>query len=849
MNFYDNFEKYADCAPVGVLLPEIEIEKKWYKYLDIPETSTNLEFIKAFCNKKFLEKKLGEKPNKKEYIDRCRYEINILDSLGFIDYILLNWDILNWCAEKEIPVGAGRGSAAGSLVLYLLGVTKVDPIEYGLFFERFVSKSRAKKIEHNGTTYLDGSLLADVDNDIALDRRQEVINYIKDKHSERSCRIINLMTLGGKICVKEVGKIIGEYTEQEMNDVSSLIPSHFGKTCKFAEAIEENEHFAAWAKENPDIQEITQKIEGLIKNAGVHASGIAISRQKLTDICPIQKTKDGELVSCYDMDWVAEIMVKFDILGLKTLAALYDACKATGVVLDEIDVTNPELYKEFQSLDNPQGLFQIEADTNLQVCQQIKPRNLDDVSAVVAIARPGALQFRDPYATYVETGKFQSQHEFFDDVLSYTGGMALYQEQLMKMAVKIGFTLDEAEQLRRIVGKKKVDQMPAWQEKIAAKIEENNLDPKLGEILWKIAEDSANYSFNRSHSICYSVLSMWTLHMKTYYPLEFFTALLRNSKFEQDPFERISKVSKELGNYGIELLRPDLVKSQMDFAIEGKNIRYGLNSVKGVSEKSLQAIIDFRDKEASNKFDIFVAAKQAKINIGVLSGLIQAGALNSAHDDRAYMVYEAQVFNVFTDREKRNFLNLGPQYNFDLFKIWKDEVIDGNNIADDGKPFVKESRRETIKTKASKYREIYVKNSKNVDFANWFFEKKLLGYSYSGRLKDIYEKSDLRTGIEEIKNEISGVTFYTIGIITSVTYARTRAKNEKYCRFNLSDEKGDVTCFVWNELLTKLEEDDIKLGKENIVSVKGRTGNRGGLNINNLKVLDDKIFMKLSDLK
>ena len=979
MNFYDQFKKYDDCVPAGVLLPEIKIEKECYEKVGIPDTSTNLEFIKALCTQSFIEKGLDKKDNKKEYIDRCRYEIDILDELSFTDYILLNWDILKWCKVNDIPVGAGRGSAAGSLVLYLLGVTKVDPIEYGLFFERFVSKSRAKKIEKNGVTFLDGSLLADVDNDIAFDRRQEVIDYIKDRHPERSCRILNLMTLGGKICVKEVGKIIGEYSEQEMNEVSSLIPSHFGKTCNFEQAIEENEHFAQWAEENPKIKTIAQKIEGLIKNAGVHASGIAISRQKLTDICPLQKTKEGELVSCYDMKWVAEIMVKFDILGLKTLTVLHDVCDQTGVKLDEIDVRDPSLYVHFQNLENPQGLFQIEADTNLQVCQEIKPRNLDDVSAAVAIARPGALQFKSPYAKYVKTGEFQGQHSFFDGILSYTGGNCLYQEQMMKMAVAVGFTLDEAELLRRIVGKKKVDQMPLWKDKISDKIKENKLDPEIGDILWKIAEDSANYSFNRclspdtvvetsigpmclfqlsqgdfvkshdvdndkdhfvevlgvhenevelfevemengsvikcsmnhkflcsdkkmrplkeiisnghsivcnettkvkyyksigeqktldlevnhkdhnfyaedlvvsnSHSISYSVLTMWTLYMKFNHTIEFFAALLRNSKHEQDPFEIVNKISKELNYFEIPFLRPDLAKSKMDFSIEGNGIRYGLNSIKGVSERSLEAIIEFRDSEATNKFDVFVAAKQAKINIGVLSGLIQAGALSSAHNDRAYMVYEAQVFNTLTSREKRNFLILGPQYDYDLFKIWKEEVKEGPNIADDGKPLIKESRINTIKEKCLKYREIYVKNNKNVDFANWFFERKLLGYSYSARLKDIYENSQMRIGIEEISERPQNADFYVIGIITSVSNGRTKVKNEKYCRFSLSDEKGDITCFIWNDMLTRLEYDGISLEKENIVSVRAKRGRTDAITINDLKILDDKIFMKLSDLK
>jgi DNA polymerase-3 subunit alpha len=217
----------------------------------------------------------------------------------------------------------------------------------------------------------------------------------------------------------------------------------------------------------------------------------------MSNLMPVQKTSDGDLVSGYDMNNVSELTVKFDILGLRTLSVLQNVAKETGIKLEEIDLSSSLIYNNLQQLQNPQGLFQIEADTNFRVCQKVKPKSLEELSAVVAIARPGALEFLQNYATYTETGSFQSVNPFFDDVLSYTGGIPLYQEQLMKMAVKVGFTLDEAEQLRRIVGKKKVDQIEAWKQKIEDKIKENGLSEEIASILWKVAEDSANYSFNK----------------------------------------------------------------------------------------------------------------------------------------------------------------------------------------------------------------------------------------------------------------------------------------------------------------------------------------------------------------
>ena len=496
--FIEKFKSYEDCCPPGVRLPNIKVEKKYYKMLGESEEISNFDFLRKLCHKGVEDRGISKftEDKKKEYFSRAKSELKILNELGFIDYILLNWDILNFCHENDIPTGPGRGSAAGSLVLYLIGVTNVDPVRYNLFFERFVSKSRAKKIEKNGITYLDGSLLADVDNDIAYERRVEVIEFIEKKHPGRTAKILTLNTLSGKLCVKECGKIVGEFSEQEVNEVSDTIPKKFGVVCPILESIKESEEFSSWTSENQEVFKIALKLEGLNKNTGVHPSGIAISFDKIADICPIQKTSEGALVTGYDMNWVSELMVKFDILGLRTLSVIYDVCNNVGENISDLDLNELSTFVPLQSLRSPHGLFFFFSDTNFRVCKIIKPRDLEELSAVIAIGRPGALEFLEDYSKYAETNEPQVIHDFFSDVLDYTGGIPLYQEQLMQMAVKIGFTLDESEQLRRIVGKKKVDQMPAWREKINKKINENNLDEEIGEILWKVAEDSANYSFN-----------------------------------------------------------------------------------------------------------------------------------------------------------------------------------------------------------------------------------------------------------------------------------------------------------------------------------------------------------------
>jgi DNA polymerase-3 subunit alpha len=299
-----------------------------------------------------------------------------------------------------------------------------------------------------------------------------VIHFIENKYKGKTCKILTMNTLSAKLCIKECGKIVDELDESTVNEISDTIPKKFGKVAPLTEAYTESEKFREFANSHAKVYEIARKLENLNKNTGVHPSGIAISHDEMNEIMPVQKTADGDLVSGYDMNNVAELTVKFDILGLRTLSVIYDVCKQTGIDITKVDLNSEKIYENLQSITTPQGLFQIEADTNFRVCQKVKPKSLEELSAVVAIARPGAIEFLDNYARYVETTTFQSIDPLFDEVLSYTGGIPLYQEQLMKMAVKVGFTLDEAEQLRRIVGKKKVDQIEAWKEKIETKIKE-----------------------------------------------------------------------------------------------------------------------------------------------------------------------------------------------------------------------------------------------------------------------------------------------------------------------------------------------------------------------------------------
>lgn len=853
---FDSYTDYEECIPAGVLLPTINISQEQYDSVGLKEDASNFMFLKKLCESGANLKGIDLKKDKLGYKDRLSSELSILNKLGFIDYILLNWDILNFCHENNIPTGPGRGSAAGSLVLFLIGVTKIDPIKYDLFFERFVSESRAKKIKKDGVTYLDGSLLADIDNDISYEHRDKVVSYIENRYPNRTAKILTLNTLSSKLCIRECGKIVGNYTEQDINHVTSFIPKNFGKVASIDKSLEESSKFKEWSEDNVKVVDISKKLEGLNKNSGVHPSGIAISCNAIEEICPVQKTNDGSLVTGYDMNWVSELMVKFDILGLRTLSVIYNTCNSIGIDPTTIPLDESETYYPFSELESPHGLFQIEAHTNFSVCKKVKPRSLEELSAVIALARPGALDFVDKYSDYIRSGDAQVVHDFFQQELSYTGGIPLYQEQLMKMAVRLGFTLDESEQLRRIVGKKKVDKMPEWKSKIEKKIQEQNLEETIGEVLWKVAEDSANYSFNKSHSISYATLAAWTVYLKFNYPQQFFLALLKMTNFEPNPQLEVSNISKELPNFGIKLLPPNLVKSDFDYSIEDGHIRYGLSSIKGISEKTLNAIQLFKEEKFVNKFEVFIAAKHSGLNIGTLSSLIQAGALSdSQNEDRAKKVLEAQLFNILTDREKRNFISIHEKEGKDVFEIFNcAKTSDFKYSGDDGKPLIRESRYETIKKKYLPQKEIYYKNSKNQKFANWYFERSLLGFSYSTRLKDVFSSSHSELRDSKFFKECEPGTSAKYLLVVKFAKKEKSRNGNLYIKLELEDEVGNVDGILVDtarfKKCTEYLKDNKVPAEGNIVVVYGEKNRSGdALFLDRIRIIDEMIYMKLSDFK
>ena len=852
-SFTDKFDK-LDLQIHGVRLPSFTIEKEYLELVDNPEKiKSNYDFLIQLCQKGF--KKLGLERGSdlhKKYTDRIYYELDILKTLGFVDYILLVWKVTHFCTQQDIPIGLGRGSAAGSFVLYLLGVTRIDPVKYDLFFERFVSKIRAKKKEVDGVTYLDGSLMCDIDMDVCYYRRKEVLKYLEVEFEGKTSKLRTLNTLSSKLVMKECGKIVDDKSEVEMNRVSSMIPKIFGQVKDVKESYDEVEDFKNWCDDNPKTYKTALKLRGLVKNKGVHPSAILLSHDDILNNCPLELDSDKDTISSFDMNWASIFNVKLDVLGLRTASVVAQACKLIDIKVEDIDLDDSSIYRNLYDLKNPHGIFQVEAGANFRVCQKVKPKNLEELSAVLALARPGAMQFVDQYANYTNNDVYEAIDPFFDDILKSTGGVALYQEQLMQMAHKIGFTLDEAEVLRRIVGKKKVSEVKKWKKKISEKVKENNLSAKIGKILWKVLEDSANYSFNKSHSIAYAAMAAMTVYLKFNHPKEFFLALLQMSKYEPDPIEEISKIHRELGSFDIKLLRPHILKSQEDFAIEGDNIRFGLISIKGISNSAIEKLNSFKTS-SSNKFEVFQAATEAGVNLGVLSALIQAGALEMNDDaSRSKVVLECQLWKLLTERERVIALKFGQQGHSDLIEVMQ---LMKQKCDDKGKPYVKESRVETIRKKYEPYHKIYNINKANKDFANWYYENELLGYTYGISLMDIFSRSESDliqiSDMEDLDNN-EAVTF--VGTIFDTTGVRVSKNGNEYARFDIKDETGTTQVLIFNNKRNNNIDDckDYNGGKlpekKSIVLVKG-TKKDDAVFADVVTVQDSKIYMKLGQLR
>lgn len=845
--FLDKFKTPLRLTNNGIRLPEFIMEDDNYISYGIDKGSSNYEILTALARigyKTKLDKGLIPKDQASVYGARFKKELETLKRTNFVDYILVVWDVMAFARRNSLAIGRGRGSAAGSLINYLTGITDVDPIKYGLFFERFISETRAKTNIIDGVTYLVGSM-PDIDMDFGDEDRDKVIQYVSEKYKGKFVKLSTTGTLTTKILTKELGKANG-FSEDYMNNISDCIPMVFGKVYSPEKCYEESEDYKIFADQNPHLYEMSKVLHECINHTGSHASAYLISFDPLEKFMPVQLGSDGEKISSYDMYEAQNLAVKLDLLGVQSINLIYSVAKAVGLDLDLIDVESwDNIYKFLQKLEFPYGLFQISGHTAVKALNKIKPRNMEHLSGVLSIARPGALKFIDEYADFVNNDVILPIDPIFQDILGLTGGVCLYQEQIMAMFVKIGFSLEDSNTLRDIIGKKKTDKIKEWEPKIFAKAKENGISETSAKFVWDIALASADYSFNKSHSISYSILAAISVYCKFNHPQQFFLEALRMSQKKQNPFEQITLIEAELPYFGIKLLPPDLIKSKMDFELEGKDIRYGLSAIKGVAEKALEKLQYFLDKDRANKFQVFQAGKETGLNIAILSALIQSGCLSSLGEDRPRMVLEAQVWYKLSERERNYCLDPAnaANYNYNLVEMLKDYVS-----WNDGKAF-KESRLATLRKQTAPYYEIYQKNSLYPDFAAYSYEKALLGYSYSVTLRKVFEKEhpDL-VNVDTVKNQLDKEAPVSIvGTVIEIRKAQSKAGNN-YMKISLADESGMLNGIMVGEKFNRFAASNDLPKEDEIIHIQG-TKNDDGIWINRIQVQSYKIYFKVGELK
>ncbi len=521
-DFFSDFEPYNFPLYGYVQLPEICLTQAKKDDFGAPADVSNMEFLKIMARKGFEKYKTF--PNKDAYVARAKQELATIEKLHFEDYYLLIWRIMAIAKRKKIATDSGRGSCPGSLIFNLIGVSNVDPIKYGLFFERFISEARAKMKIIDGKVYVDGSLCPDVDLDFDKDRKGELVAELETLYSGKICRIATLNTFSSKMLLKCMSKVVGDYKEEDAKAVSDMIPKIFGAVRDIEEcyegvkdkdsgAVKEPpiDRFVDWVNQNKEIYEISLGLRDLPRNKGKHPAGYIVSRNELGTFMPVGYVKpskeelearneeglDGddalEICAALPMEDVSNMTVKVDLLSARCCTVVDEVLKNNGLNAEDVNPEDPIIYSVLQDLDAPYGLFQIEAGLNLRVTKDTKPTSLAKLGDAIALARPGAMAYVPQYLK----GEPSNIYPPFDKILDETRGVCIYQETVMALVKALGFSLLDAEDVRRCVSKKNKEKMHEWKAKIYAKCEETEIDKSVGDSLWGILEANASYGFNR----------------------------------------------------------------------------------------------------------------------------------------------------------------------------------------------------------------------------------------------------------------------------------------------------------------------------------------------------------------
>ena len=576
----------------------------------------------------------------KPYCERLEFELETINQMGFPGYFLVVMDFIQWAKDQDIPVGPGRGSGAGSLVAYALGITDLDPIEYDLLFERFLNPERVS--------------MPDFDVDFCMERRDEVIDYVAQTYGRQAVsQIITFGTMAAKAVVRDVARVQGK-PYGLADRMSKLIPFEVGMT--LSKALEQEEQLVALLEEDSSAQEIWDmavQLEGVTRNAGKHAGGVVIAPGALTDFSPIYCDEDGSgVVTQYDKNDVEEAgLVKFDFLGLRTLTIIQwatqmiDARATAPLDIDAIPLDDPDVFRLMQAGDTT-AVFQLESRGMKELIKNLRPDCFEDIIALVALFRPGPLQSgmvenfinrkhgREPLA-YPDA---QYQHEWLQPILEPTYGIILYQEQVMQIAqVLAGYTLGGADLLRRAMGKKKPEEMAKQRSVFEEGAASKGIDPILAIKIFDLVEKFAGYGFNKSHSAAYALVSYQTAWLKTHYPSEFMAAVMSS---EIDNTDKLLTFRDEAKRMGLVVQPPSIQSGEYAFSVDDAgHIRYGLGAIKGLGEGPIGNLLAAREEGPfSSLFDLCARTDPRKMNRRALEALIKSGALDELGVERWVML-------------------------------------------------------------------------------------------------------------------------------------------------------------------------------------------------------------------
>ena len=717
-----------------------------------------------------------------EYKARVKYELDQIKTMGFSSYFLIVYDFIKWSKNNDVPVGPGRGSGAGSLVAYCLGITALDPIKHGLLFERFLNPERIS--------------MPDFDIDFCMERRDKVIEYVSSKYGKDAVsQIVTFGTMAARGVVRDVTRALGK--PYSLGDrISKMIPFEIGMTLE--KAISRQPVLKQAIKEDDEVQEIMNlsfKLEGGIRNIGKHAGGVVIAPGSLSDFSPIYFDSDtSSVLTQFDKDDVEKIgLVKFDFLGLRTLTIIDKAIKSINddlasknedlLDISTIDLNDSKVF-ELLSAGKTTAVFQLESPGMKDLIKRLQPTRFEEIVALLALFRPGPLDsgMHDEFVNR-KNGKVPVTypHKLLEPVLSETYGVILYQEQVMESArVLAGYSLGQADILRRAMGKKQVEEMDKQRTIFVNGCKDNNIKEDLANKIFNLIETFAGYGFNKSHSAAYALLSFQTAYLKTYYPEYFMAAVLSSAQGNTD---KISSIIKECKDMGINVLSPNILTSGTNFFVNPKKqIEYGLTSLNGVAESFIYHLSEIREKNTFNNLLDF--SKKVNVKLGgkkSLESLSKAGAFDPICDSRSIALACIPDMLKEGDKKASDALFAG-----DLF----------SNVEEDFNPY-------------DQYKDVNPLNFSQ----KLKYEKEALGFYISGHpveaIKD--DIKDLRS--HKISDLDANTSSATIVALVNSTRQIKDSKNKPITFVNLDDESGSMDGIILSDLFEEkygiIKEDTI----------------------------------------